>query len=204
MFNNLEFDNRMLNSLPVDRMKKVFPRRVANAIFSQARPEHVTNPKLVAISAPALQLIGVDCPNDILSSEQEAEIALYLSGNKLMRQSRPHAHCYCGYQFGIFAGQLGDGAAVSLGEVVSRIPVPPASSDMTPLSALTRNELQIKGAGVTPYSRKYVDFSLHFCSSRAVQSFSLTFHGIRVASIYSINLCVWLLLVLVALMVERS
>ncbi|CAM9848078.1 unnamed protein product, partial [Phaeothamnion confervicola] len=49
------------------------------------------------------------------------------------------AHCYCGHQFGSFAGQLGDGAAIYLGEVVNR--------------AGERWELQLKGAGLTPFSR---------------------------------------------------
>lgn len=155
MLKNIEFDNRMLNCLPVDRTKNVFPRRVSNAIFSQAIPEPVSNPKLIAISADSLLSLGVEYQSDHdLPAEQETELALYFSGNRLLRQSRPHAHCYCGYQFGIFAGQLGDGAAISLGEVICRIDVPATSIHDFPLKALTRNELQIKGAGVTPYSRK--------------------------------------------------
>lgn len=39
------------------------------------------------------------------------------AGNKLMPGAQPHAHAYCGHQFGSFAGQLGDGAAMYLGEV---------------------------------------------------------------------------------------
>ena len=50
-----------------------------------------------------------------------------------------HAHCYCGHQFGSFSGQLGDGAALYLGEVVN--------------SKGERWEIQFKGAGPTPYSR---------------------------------------------------
>lgn len=50
------------------------------------------------------------------------------------------AHCYCGHQFGVFAGQLGDGAAMYVGEVVNR--------------DKQRWELQFKGAGPTPYSRQ--------------------------------------------------
>eukprot|EP00753_Platysulcus_tardus_P004891 PLAT12749.3.p1 GENE.PLAT12749.3~~PLAT12749.3.p1 ORF type:complete len:663 (+),score=294.92 PLAT12749.3:272-1990(+) len=52
---------------------------------------------------------------------------------------RPAAHCYCGFQFGYFSGQLGDGATMYLGEVV------------TPLG--DRWEVQYKGAGLTPFSR---------------------------------------------------
>jgi uncharacterized protein YdiU (UPF0061 family) len=62
----------------------------------------------------------------------------YFSGNKLLPGSETAAHCYCGHQFGNFAGQLGDGAAISLGEVINKD---------------NRYELQIKGAGLTPFSR---------------------------------------------------
>ncbi len=56
-----------------------------------------------------------------------------------MPGSDPAAHNYCGHQFGHFAGQLGDGAAISLGEVVN--------------ARGQRWEVQLKGAGLTPYSR---------------------------------------------------
>ena len=41
----------------------------------------------------------------------------YFGGNSIMEGSQPAAHCYCGHQFGYFSGQLGDGAAIYLGEV---------------------------------------------------------------------------------------
>ena len=47
----------------------------------------------------------------------QAELAQYLSGAKLFEGSRPLAHCYAGYQFGAFSGQLGDGRAMSLGDI---------------------------------------------------------------------------------------
>uniref|UniRef100_A0A8D0N2L3 Selenoprotein O n=1 Tax=Sus scrofa TaxID=9823 RepID=A0A8D0N2L3_PIG len=62
------------------------------------------------------------------------------SGNALLPGSEPAAHCYCGHQFGQFAGQLGDGAAMYLGEVCT--------------AAGERWELQLKGAGPTPFSRQ--------------------------------------------------
>jgi uncharacterized protein YdiU (UPF0061 family) len=54
--------------------------------------------------------------------------------------SQPYAQCYGGHQFGSWAGQLGDGRAITLGEIVS--------------SQGQRWELQLKGAGKTPYSRR--------------------------------------------------
>ena len=45
------------------------------------------------------------------------ELAQYLSGCKLFEGSKPLSHCYAGHQFGAFSGQLGDGRAISLGDV---------------------------------------------------------------------------------------
>lgn len=63
----------------------------------------------------------------------------YFSGNLVIPNTQQYAHCYCGFQFGYFAGQLGDGRAIALGEVLD--------------SKSGRIELQLKGAGKTPYSR---------------------------------------------------
>lgn len=53
--------------------------------------------------------------------------------------SMPYAQCYGGHQFGSWAGQLGDGRAITLGEILN--------------SKSERWEMQLKGAGKTPYSR---------------------------------------------------
>jgi uncharacterized protein YdiU (UPF0061 family) len=62
-----------------------------------------------------------------------------LAGNTLLQGSHPTASVYSGHQFGVWAGQLGDGRAISLGEIV------------TPAGV---QDLQLKGAGPTPYSRR--------------------------------------------------
>lgn len=62
-----------------------------------------------------------------------------MGGNLEIKGAEPAAHCYCGHQFGYFAGQLGDGAAMYLGEIVNQ--------------KGERWEIQFKGAGLTPYSR---------------------------------------------------
>lgn len=75
--------------------------------------------------------------------------------------SDPAAHVYCGHQFGNFAGQLGDGATISLGEVVAATPAAAAggatgSDERRGLGGdgvQQRWELQLKGSGVTPFSR---------------------------------------------------
>lgn len=133
----LRFDNLALRSLPVDPSEDCAPRAVPGACFARVRPTPLRNPRLVAMSAPALALLGLEAGGP--EAEREAEAALYFSGNRLLPGSEPAAHCYCGHQFGSFAGQLGDGAAIYLGEVRG------------PRGA--RWELQLKGAGITPFSR---------------------------------------------------
>jgi len=103
----LKFDNVALRTLPIDPEKKNFLREVEGACFSRVSPAPVVNPRLVAASSPAMRLIG-------LNEEQvlRPEFVQYFSGNKLLPGSETAAHCYCGHQFGYFAGQLGDGAAM--------------------------------------------------------------------------------------------
>jgi uncharacterized protein YdiU (UPF0061 family) len=131
----LSFDNRNLRVLPIDPETKNYCRTVPNSIFSRVSPSPVNNPQLVAFSRSVFSLLGIDEVSD------EKEVASYFSGNKLLPGSETAAHCYCGHQFGSFAGQLGDGAALYLGEIINQ-------------STGKRWELQLKGAGKTPYSRQ--------------------------------------------------
>lgn len=101
------------------------------ACFTSVSGLRLETPRLVAISARALSLLGAD---DKALSSLTAE---QLSGNELPEGASPAAHCYCGHQQGHFAGTLGDGAAVSLGEVGN----------------LSRFELHLKGCGSTPFTR---------------------------------------------------
>ncbi|KAJ1422747.1 hypothetical protein B484DRAFT_452198 [Ochromonadaceae sp. CCMP2298] len=127
----LRFDNRNL-ALPVDASLQRGSRQTPNTIFSLVDPTPVQKPLLVVRSQSALDLLGVS------ADEPDEQIAKYLGGCAVLPGSRPAAHCYCGHQFGNFAGQLGDGATMYLGEVVSEG---------------VRWELQLKGAGKTPFSR---------------------------------------------------
>ncbi|KAJ1161850.1 hypothetical protein NDU88_002331 [Pleurodeles waltl] len=139
-FASLRFDNLALRALPVEPgsgegEEASRPRQVRGACFSRVRPSPLERPQVVALSAPALALLGLEA-----AVLQEEEAALYLSGCRLPPGAEPAAHCYCGHQFGSFAGQLGDGAAMYLGEVLG------PQGD--------RWEIQLKGAGLTPYSRQ--------------------------------------------------
>jgi len=102
--------------------------------FSEVRsPTGIPNARLVAFSPAAAQLID-------LRPGEEARPAFLApaSGNALVPGMEPAAAMYGGHQFGVWAGQLGDGRAIVLGEVVA-----PGG----------RYELQLKGSGQTPYSR---------------------------------------------------
>ncbi|XP_014191631.1 selenoprotein O1 [Haplochromis burtoni] len=143
----LEFDNVALKKLPLDPSEEQGVRQVKGACFSRVTPQPLTKPRFVAVSHQAQALLGLDgeeVVNDPLGPE-------YLSGSKIMPGSEPAAHCYCGHQFGQFAGQLGDGAACYLGEVKV-----PSGQDPELLreNPSGRWEIQVKGAGLTPYSRQ--------------------------------------------------
>lgn len=136
------FDNLALRMLPVNHEGNEV-RVVPNACFARVKPTPVHLPKMVLASCEALQLL--DLPTELLKrcsqcSDAHDEFVQHLSGNKIWPGSEPSAHCYCGHQFGSFAGQLGDGAVIYLGEVVN--------------SKGERWELQLKGAGPTPFSRQ--------------------------------------------------
>ncbi|RDW88118.1 UPF0061-domain-containing protein [Coleophoma cylindrospora] len=120
----------------------VEPRQVKGALFTWIRPETVEEPELLAVSSTAMRDLG------IRDEEQKTEeFRELVAGNKLLgwdaekgEGGYPWAQCYGGWQFGSWAGQLGDGRAISLFEITN-----PATK--------RRYELQLKGAGITPYSR---------------------------------------------------
>ncbi len=130
----LQFDNRFITQLPGDTDGRPVPRQVVGACWSPAAPTAVSAPKLLAYSREMMETLGLS--TDFVES---AEFTQVFAGNALMAGMVPFAACYGGHQFGNWAGQLGDGRAISLGEIVN-----PAGE---------RWELQLKGAGRTAYSR---------------------------------------------------
>jgi uncharacterized protein YdiU (UPF0061 family) len=126
----LEFDDSFTRSLPADPEGRNFIRQVAAAAYSRVAPTTVSAPRLLAWSDDCAALLGLSPPTD-------ATVEI-LAGNRLAPTMRPYAARYGGHQFGHWAGQLGDGRAITLGE-------------LTPSGE--RWELQLKGAGPTPYSR---------------------------------------------------
>ncbi len=132
---SLRFDNRFTRLLPADPVTENSRRQVFNACYSRVAPVRPIAPQLVAYSREAAALIDLDaaaCTSPLFTR--------VFSGDLVLPGMDPHAACYGGHQFGNWAGQLGDGRAINLGEAVNR-----------------RGEhwtLQLKGAGPTPYSRR--------------------------------------------------
>lgn len=158
----LHLDNLVLRRLPVDACQDPGARQVKGACFSRVNMQPLSRPRFVAVSRQGLALLGLDA-EQVLGDPLGPQ---YLSGSEVMPGSEPAAHCYCGHQFGQFAGQLGDGAACYLGEV--RVP-PEQDPELLRENPSGRWEIQVKGAGLTPYSRYGASFC-RCCGSSGVTS----------------------------------
>jgi uncharacterized protein YdiU (UPF0061 family) len=130
----LEFDNRFVRELPSDPQTGVRRRQVPGACYSWVEPEPVAGPALVAHTREMTERLGLS--EDVVQSRTFAEV---FGGNRLLPGMQPYATRYGGHQFGNWAGQLGDGRAINLGEVLD--------------THGARWEMQLKGAGPTPYAR---------------------------------------------------
>jgi serine/tyrosine/threonine adenylyltransferase len=122
--------------LPFDENVEKKLAQVRGKNYSKVKPTPLEQVRIVSLSKPAMDWLGMPIPT---SAEEKQGLAERLSGNELFEGSDPFAHCYCGHQFGHFSGQLGDGRAISLGDI------------RTPGGDIV--DLQLKGAGLTPYSR---------------------------------------------------
>ena len=131
---HLRFDNAFLRDLPGDPERGRHRRQVHGALYSRVEPTAVAAPRLLAHSPEVAALLGLT-PEAVASPE----FARVFGGNALLAGMAPYAANYGGHQFGNWAGQLGDGRAITLGETLN--------------AAGERWELQLKGAGPTPYSR---------------------------------------------------
>ncbi|WP_163338832.1 YdiU family protein [Desulfopila sp. IMCC35008] len=132
---SLHFDNSFIHTLPGDQQTDNSRRQVYGSCYSYVAPTKVRQPKLIAFSPEAAELL--DLNEQACLSNLFTEI---FAGNSLLPDMEPFAMCYGGHQFGNWAGQLGDGRAINLGEIVNK--------------KRERWMLQLKGAGPTPYSRR--------------------------------------------------
>ena len=131
---DLNFDNRFSQELPADPEPSNARRQVFDACYSRVLPTPVKAPKTVAFAkevAELLELSTAQCESD--------DFTQVFAGNRLLDGMDSYATCYGGHQFGHWAGQLGDGRAINLGDVLNQ--------------KGERWALQLKGAGPTPYSR---------------------------------------------------
>lgn len=108
--------------------------RLPERFYARQDPVPVAAPSLIAVNAPLAALLGLD-PAWLASPDGVATLA----GNRVAEGAHPIALAYAGHQFGHFVPQLGDGRANLLGEVVGRDGI--------------RRDIQLKGAGQTPFSR---------------------------------------------------
>ncbi|MCR8723690.1 protein adenylyltransferase SelO [Frigidibacter sp. ROC022] len=108
--------------------------RLPDRFFARQAPVPVAAPQLLAVNAGLADELGLD--PQALASREGLEV---LAGNRVAEGSEPLAQAYAGHQFGGWVPRLGDGRAVLLGEVIDR--------------QGRRRDLQLKGAGRTPFSR---------------------------------------------------
>ena len=128
------FHNSFVEELPGESSFNNEPRQVPGALYSRVQPTPVAAPRLLAWSDDFAVYLGLSRP-----PERGPAVEL-LAGNHVAATMKPFAARYGGHQFGSWAGQLGDGRAMSLGEITA-----------TDGSSW---EIQLKGAGPTPYSRR--------------------------------------------------
>jgi len=108
--------------------------RLPDRFYARQDPVPVAAPRLIALNTALADLLGLDA-----KALAEPDGVAILAGNKIAPGSLPIAMAYAGHQFGHFTPQLGDGRANLLGEVIGRDGV--------------RRDIQLKGAGRTPFSR---------------------------------------------------
>ena len=126
---NTQLTNFFTDQLPADPNLENTRREVLEAVYSFVRPIKTSNPTLLHVSDEMQHTL--DFSNEDIQSKEFLE---FVTGNNVLRNSKPFAMCYAGHQFGNWAGQLGDGRAINLGEI----------KDWA---------VQLKGSGPTPYSR---------------------------------------------------
>ncbi len=129
-----QFQSRFTSALPADPEPRNLRRQVTGACYSWVKPQGFPRASLLAWSRELGAELGLS--PDTLGKDKFTAI---FSGNEPLPGIAPYALCYGGHQFGHWAGQLGDGRAINIGEV---------------LTANGQHQvLQLKGAGPTPYSR---------------------------------------------------
>ncbi|KAJ8904826.1 hypothetical protein NDN08_001340 [Rhodosorus marinus] len=151
LLEEVDFENSFVDKLPADPEEEIYVRPVRGAAYSRVNPtppwvddqsEYLGKKKtssessleMVAWSSSCARLLGIE-----ESSKESTRTISVLAGAEVTPSMKPYAQCYGGHQFGSWADQLGDGRVINLGEVVN--------------GKGEKYEIQLKGAGKTPYSR---------------------------------------------------
>jgi uncharacterized protein YdiU (UPF0061 family) len=129
----IDFKSEFTDTFKGDNSGVVTPRQTPGVLYSKALPTPVKKVSLLAWSDDLARELEIEQPSD-----EDSDVDI-LGGNLVTPSMRPYAACYAGHQFGNWAGQLGDGRAITLGELQT--------------STGKTYELQLKGPGLTPYSR---------------------------------------------------
>ncbi len=129
----LPIQNTFIDALTADIETSNEPRKVFDAVYSFVMPTVPKAPRVLHVNNDLANKIGIP----IEAVESEAFLNVF-SGKTIYPNTKPFAMCYGGHQFGVWAGQLGDGRAINLFELETN---------------QEKVTLQLKGAGKTPYSR---------------------------------------------------
>jgi uncharacterized protein YdiU (UPF0061 family) len=130
LFKNSKINNTFSDLLPGDKKEGAERRQVFEACYSFVNPLQPVNPSVIHVSLELANLLKIN--------SSESNFLKVISGQENITGSKPYAMCYGGHQFGNWAGQLGDGRAINIGEVENEN---------------GRLALQLKGSGQTPFSR---------------------------------------------------
>lgn len=128
-----QLSQQFIEQLPGITEDSHSPRQTPGVCWSHCTPTAVASPEIRAYFSEVADDLGIDA-----ADMQTPEMAQWLGGNQTLQGATPYSACYGGHQFGHWAGQLGDGRAITIAEIVNNN---------------QRFDLQLKGAGLTPYSR---------------------------------------------------
>ncbi len=156
------------DALPGEQSPSNYPHEVPDTLWSPVQPVPAVDPVLIAWSTEMADLLGIDIEQNPRKSAQ------IFTGTKTPQGSIPYAMRYGGHQFGNWAGQLGDGRAIALGEVTDL-----KQQNWT---------LQLKGAGPTPFSRQGDGFAVLRSSVREYLC-SEAMHHLGIPTTRSLTLC---------------
>jgi len=166
LLNSLHFHTDFTTALPGETDVKNYPHQVYESVWSRTDPTPARAPKLKSYIPELIEAMGIDT-----SDPQAAKV---FTGSSVTDSCIPYSMRYGGHQFGNWAGQLGDGRAISLGEISDK-----NGQHWT---------LQLKGAGPTPYSRQGDGFAVLRSSIREYMCAEAV-HHLGIPTTRSLTLC---------------